>query len=334
MFNFIGSFLKPKLVDINDKDKDNIIITVEPLERGFGYTLGNALRRVLLSSMPGCAVVEAKITGVLHEFVSKEGVYEDIIDVLLNLGGIQFQLQGRDKVELYLEKKGKGPVLASDFILPHDVKIINPNYVIANIDAYGELNMGVRVARGRGYRSAFNNELIKERNFTGWLQLDTSFSPINSVSYKVENTRVINRTDLDKLIINIETNGTISGSEALHWAAKVLSEQLSVFIYFDPCEDNKKKPVEEKINPELLKTVDNLELTVRSANCLKMENIYYIGDLVQKTEFELLKTPNLGKKSLAEIKNILAERKLALSMKIDNWKKIKETHKDVKDSEV
>jgi len=330
MFDFISSFLKPKLVDITERNKYDISIIIEPLERGFGYTLGNALRRVLLSSMPGCAVVEAKVSGILHEFASKSGVYEDIIDILLNLGGIQFILEGRDKVELYMEKKGNGIVLAKDFILPHDVKIVNPNYIIANIDSYGELGLGVRVIKGKGYKSIFNKDLIKEKNFTGWLQLDASFSPINKVSYRVENTRVINRTDLDKLIIDIETNGTISGSEALHWAAKVLTEQLSVFIHFEASKKDKVLPEEKKINPELFKTVDNLELTVRSANCLKMENIYYIGDLVQKTEFELLKTPNLGKKSLSEIKNILALRKLELGMKIENWDKIKTAHKDNK----
>ncbi|HFL8824231.1 MAG TPA: DNA-directed RNA polymerase subunit alpha [Candidatus Azoamicus sp. OHIO1] len=330
MSNFINNFFKPKLVDINEKDKYNITVTLEPLERGFGHTLGNSLRRVLLSSIPGCAVVEAKISGVLHEFKSKDGVYEDVIDILLNLGEIQFCLDGRDKVELTLLKKGHGKVLAGDFILPNDVKIMNPDYVLANIDSSGELQIDIRVARGRGYRSAYSNLSVSKENLIGWLQLDASFSPVNRVAYKVENARVVNRTDLDKLIIDISTNGTVSAFEVLHLAAKILTDQLSVFINHEDEKKDEIFSIEDEINPELLKTVDNLELTVRSANCLKAENIYYIGDLIGKSEFELLKMPNLGKKSLTEIKNILFSRGLTLGMKIDNWDKILEKHKSKK----
>lgn len=316
----VREFLKPRLIDVQQTGHHRARVVLEPLERGFGHTLGNALRRVLLSSMPGCAVVEAAIEGVLHEYTTKEGVQEDIIDILLNLKGIEFKLEGRDEVELKLTKRGEGPVLASDFELPHDVHIINPAHVIANMTKTGDLDMTVRVARGRGYEPvSLRQNTEEDTRPIGWLQLDASFSPIRRVTYVVENARVEKRTDLDRLVLDLETNGTIEPEEAVRWAASVLVEQLSVFVELKGEKQAEPTRHRTEIDPVLLRSVDDLELTVRSANCLKAENIFYIGDLIQKTEVELLKTPNLGKKSLTEIKDVLAAKGLALGMKLDNW---------------
>lgn len=330
MFNFINNFLKPKIVSIDEKDSSNITIVIEPLERGFGCTLGNALRRVLLSSMPGSAIVAAKIDGVLHEFMSKDGLYEDVIDFLLNLSGIHFKLENRDSVELSLSKMGPCCILAKDFILPHDVKIINQDYVLGNLDFEGKISLSVKVSNGMGYKSTFSKNMIIGNKPLGWIPLDASFSPVESVSYKVENARVVNRTDLDRLIISMSTNGTITVSEALHWASKILIEQFSVFVDINSDVTSKDTFVDEEINPDILKSIDILELTVRSNNCLKTENVNYIGDLIQKTELELLKTPNLGKKSLNEIKNILISKGFSLGTKIDNWEKIKKNYETKK----
>ncbi len=316
----VSEFLKPRLVDVQELEHQQAKVVLEPLERGFGHTLGNALRRVLLSSMPGCAVVEARIDGVLQEYTTKEGVQEDIVNVLLNLKGIAFKLEGRDEVELNLHKKGEGAVFASDFDLPHDVEIVNPEHVIAHMTKAGELNMTVRVVRGRGYEPVIARQDPEETaREIGWLQLDASFSPVRRVTYTVENARVEKRTDLDKLILDLETNGTIEPEEAIRWAASILADQLSVFVELKG--EKQVEPVRSKaeIDPMLLRSVDDLELTVRSANCLKAENIYYIGDLIQKTEMELLKTPNLGKKSLTEIKDILAIKGLSLGVQLDHW---------------
>jgi DNA-directed RNA polymerase subunit alpha len=315
----VNEFLKPRIVNIQERGLNHARIVLEPLERGFGYTLGNSLRRILLSSMPGCAAVQVQIDDVLHEYTSKEGVQEDIINILLNLKEVCFKLEGRDEVELSLHKKGQGPVRAGDFQLPHDVKIVNPEFVIANLTETGELKMTLRVARGRGYEPAAARQNSEEPQQIGWLHLDASFSPIKKVTYYVDSARVEKRTDLDKLILDIETNGTIEPDEAIRWAAMVLSEQLSIFV--DLKGDKQAEPVAApaSIDPVLLRPVDDLELTVRSANCLKAENIYYIGDLIQKTEVELLKTPNLGKKSLTEIKDVLASKGLSLGMKLENW---------------
>lgn len=323
MSDFLDDFLKPKLVNVVESNDNKIKIVIEPLERGFGHTLGNALRRIMLSSMPGAAVTEVKISGILHEFLGRDGVYEDIIDILLNLSGISFKLENKNYVELSLNKKGPCTVLASDFILSHGISIINPEHIIANIDASGDIGIDIRVVKSRGYKAILNKYDFDKKNFIGWLPINAFFSPINKVSYKIENTRVKNRTDLDRLIIFIETNGTISASEALHWSSKILSEQLSVFINFDKESVKEKKMIKDNINPELLKSVDSLELTVRSANCLKAENIHYIGDLIQKSEIELLKTPNLGKKSLTEIKEILSNKGLCLGIKDELWIKFK-----------
>lgn len=316
----VREFLKPRIIEIQDTGHHRARVVMEPLERGFGHTLGNALRRILLSSMPGCAVVEAHIDGVLHEYSTKEGIQEDIIDILLNLKGIEFMLEGRDEVELKLSKQGEGLVVAGDFELPHDVQIMNPDYVIANITKTGNLSMTVRVARGRGYEPVSQRLDPEEATHEiGWLQLDASFSPVRRVSYSVENARVEKRTDLDRLIIDLETNGTIEPEEAIRSAAIILADQLSVFVDLKGEKQREPMIANAEVDPMLLRPVDDLELTVRSANCLKAENIFSIGDLVQKSEVELLKTPNLGKKSLTEIKDVLATRGLSLGMHLEGW---------------
>jgi len=312
-------FLKPRLVDVQRTNDVHAKITIEPLERGFGHTLGNSLRRILLSSMPGCAITEVEIENVLHEYTTIEGVQEDVVDILLNLKLISVRMHERDEATLTLKKKGPGVVYASDIELSHDVEIINPDQLIANLTEAGDLRMTLKVAKGRGYQPATNRQLGSEGHSIGQLQLDASFSPVRRVAYTVERARVEQRTDLDKLIIDLETDGSIDAEEAIRRSASILRDQLSVFV--DLKGDEKVEPVaqESEIDPILLRPVDDLELTVRSANCLKAENIYYIGDLIQRTEVELLKTPNLGKKSLTEIKDVLASHGLSLGMRLDNW---------------
>ncbi|TNC79564.1 MAG: DNA-directed RNA polymerase subunit alpha [Oleiphilus sp.] len=316
----VNEFLNPRNIEVQDISPTHAKVILEPLERGFGHTLGSALRRILLSSMPGCAVVEAEIDGVLHEYSAIEGVQEDVIEILLNLKGLAINMHTRDEASLQVTKKGAGPVLASDIQLDHDIEILNPDHVICNLGDKGEINMTLKVARGRGYVPADQRTSgDDETRAIGRLQLDASYSPVARVAYSVENARVEQRTDLDKLVIDLETNGTIDPEESIRRAATILQQQLSVFVDFD----NEKEPVqeeeEEEVDPILLRPVDDLELTVRSANCLKAENIYYIGDLIQRTEVELLKTPNLGKKSLTEIKDVLASRGLSLGMRLENW---------------
>lgn len=319
-----GAFdlLKPSRVEVEKLTAHSARVTVEPLERGFGYTLGNAMRRVLLSSIPGAAVVECEIDQVLHEYSTIEGVQEDVIDILLNIKGVAVTLQeGVDEASLTLTKKGLGPVVAGDIEKTHAVEIINPDHVIAHLTKSGELNMRLKVERGRGYWPATQRDGAEgETRPIGRLRLDASFSPVERISYRVENARVEQRTNLDKLVLNLETNGTIDPEEAIRKAAQILLDQLSVFVDLKGKRDEPLLPPPSvDIDPVLMQPVDDLELTVRSANCLKAENIYYIGDLVQRTEAELLKTPNLGKKSLTEIKDVLAKYKLSLGMKIDSW---------------
>ncbi|NLY16112.1 MAG: DNA-directed RNA polymerase subunit alpha [Gammaproteobacteria bacterium] len=316
----VNEFLTPRQIKVDTVSPTHAKITLEPLERGFGHTLGNALRRILLSSMPGCAVVEVEIDGVLHEYSAIEGVQEDVIEILLNLKGLAVKMHGRDEATLSLSKKGPGVVTAADIQLDHDVEIVNGDHVIANLADKGSLDMKLRIARGRGYEAAdtrFTDE--DDTRSVGGLQLDALFSPVRRVSYVVENARVEQRTDLDKLIIELETNGTLDPEEAIRRCATILQHQLAAFVELqaeaEPVEDK----VEDEVDPILLRPVDDLELTVRSANCLKAESIYYIGDLIQRTEVELLKTPNLGKKSLTEIKDVLAQRGLSLGMRLDNW---------------
>jgi DNA-directed RNA polymerase subunit alpha len=314
-----SAFLKPRIIDVQNMSPFHARLTMEPFERGYGHTLGNALRRTLLSSMPGYAATEVKIAGVLHEYSTIDGVQEDVVDILLNLKGVVLKMHGRDEAMLTLKKSGEGVVTAGDIEQMHDIEIVNPDHVIAHLAAGGKLDMQIKVEQGRGYLAATTRKAADEGRSVGSIVLDASFSPVRRVSYSVESARVEQRTDLDKLIMDIETNGAIEPEEAVRYAARILVEQLSVFA------DLKGMPatIEEKkatqIDPVLLRPVDDLELTVRSANCLKAENIYYIGDLIQRTETELLKTPNLGRKSLNEIKEVLASRGLTLGMKLENW---------------
>jgi DNA-directed RNA polymerase subunit alpha len=311
-------FLKPRLVAVETLGPMHARITLEPLERGFGYTLGNALRRILLSSMPGCAVTEVKINGVLHEYSTIEGVQEDVIEILLNLKSLAFRMHGRQEVTLKLGKKGPGVATAGDIQLEHDVEVVDPQHVIATLTKEAELNMELKVNRGRGYEPVTARTGESGRTI-GTMQLDASYSPVRRVSYSVENARVEQRTDLDKLILDIETNGAIDPEEAVRRAVNILQEQISVFVELKSPEERTEERKEPEMDPLLLRPVDDLELTVRSANCLKAENIFFIGDLIQRTEFELLKTPNLGKKSLTEIKDVLAQHGLSLGMKLENW---------------
>ncbi|MBN8486571.1 MAG: DNA-directed RNA polymerase subunit alpha [Burkholderiales bacterium] len=320
------NLLKPKAIVAEPLGGHRAKVTLEPFERGYGHTLGNALRRVLLSSMVGYAPTEVTIAGVLHEYSTIDGVAEDVVHIMLNLKGVVFRLLNRDEVTLVLRKEGEGPVTAKDIQTPHDVEIVNKDHVIANLAQGGKLDMQIKVEKGRGYVPGnlrrFGDEPTKS---IGRIVLDASFSPVKRVSYAVENARVEQRTDLDKLVMEIETNGAISPEEAIRASAKILVEQLAVFAQLDAGDVIGSgaavmgdKPV-GPIDPILLRPVDELELTVRSANCLKAENIYYIGDLIQRTETELLKTPNLGRKSLNEIKEVLASRGLTLGSRLEHW---------------
>ncbi len=312
--------LKPRLVDVTTISSTSAKITIEPLDRGFGHTLGNALRRVLLSSMQGCAVVEAEIEGVLHEYTTIEGVQEDVIDVLLNLKGLAIMMHAKDEATLTLKKSGPGEVYARDITLDHDVEIANPDHLIANLTKAGELNITMKVVRGRGYKPVVIGGTDETEQTIGQLKLDASFSPVTRIAYEVQNARVEQRTNLDKLVLEIETNGTIDPEDAVREAATILRSQFAVFVDLEAEEAiEASQNKEPEIDPILLRPVDDLELTVRSANCLKAESIYYIGDLIQRTEVELLKTPNLGKKSLTEIKDVLASRGLSLGMRLENW---------------
>ena len=316
----ISEFLKPRSVRVQAETGNRARIVIEPLERGFGHTLGNALRRVLLSSMPGAAIVEAEIEGVLHEYTSIEGVQEDVVEILLNLKGVAIRMHSRDRVELTVHRKGPGPVTAGDIVVDHDVEVVNPKHVIANLTSSGELKMMLTIERGRGYRAAVTQQDPEEQSTSiGRLRLDASFSPVRKVTYTVESARVEQRTDLDKLVLDVETNGTIDPEDAIRRAGTILKDQLDVFLELRGQDEATSTTAESQIEPILLRPVDELELTVRSANCLKAENINYIGDLVQRTEVELLRTPNLGKKSLTEIKEVLESHGLSLGMRIENW---------------
>ncbi len=287
----VSEFLKPRVVKVQPTAPRQARVVIEPFERGFGHTLGNALRRVLLSSMPGAAITEVEIEGVLHEYTSIEGVQEDVVDILLNLKQVALKMHTRDSAELRLSKKGPGPVTAGDIHTDHDIEVVNPELVLANLTKAGELTMTLRVERGRGYRPAANRAAFEEQSRPiGRLQLDASFSPVRRVTYMVDAARVEQRTDLDKLVIDIETNGTIDAEEAIRRAGGILKDQLSVFVDLQGEEEASTKVSEMQFDPLLLRPVDELELTVRSANCLKAENIHYIGDLVQRTEVELLRT--------------------------------------------
>ena len=318
------NLLKPKAINVEPLGGNRAKVTLEPFERGYGHTLGNALRRVLLSSMVGYAPTEVTIAGVLHEYSAIDGVQEDVVLIMLNLKGVVFRLHNSDEVTLVLRKEGEGPVTAGDIQTPHDVEIINPEHVIAHLSHGGKLDMQIKVEKGRGYvpgtMRRYGDEPTKS---IGRIVLDASFSPVARVSYTVESARVEQRTDLDKLVMEINTNGAITPEEAIRNSAKILVEQLMVFAQLEgegPLGFTEPQQARNtQFDPILLRPVDELELTVRSANCLKAENIYYIGDLIQRTETELLKTPNLGRKSLNEIKEVLASRGLTLGARLENW---------------
>jgi DNA-directed RNA polymerase subunit alpha len=319
------NLLKPKAINVEQLGHNRAKVALEPFERGYGHTLGNAIRRVLLSSMVGYAATEVTIAGVLHEYSSIDGVQEDVVNILLNLKGVVFKLHNRDEVTLSLRKDGAGVVTARDIQTPHDVEIVNPDHVIATLSAGGKLDMQIKVEKGRGYVPGNQRRYADESTKSiGRIVLDASFSPVKRVSYTVESARVEQRTDLDKLVVEIETNGAITAEDAVRASARILVEQLAVFAQLEGGElaafDAPAGPRgNATFDPILLRPVDELELTVRSANCLKAENIYYIGDMIQRTENELLKTPNLGRKSLNEIKEVLASRGLTLGMKLENW---------------
>ena len=314
-----SGFLKPRIIDVQNIAPNHAKVVMEPFERGYGHTLGNALRRVLLSSMPGYAPTEVQISGVLHEYSTIDGVQEDVVDILLNLKGVVLKLHNRSEAMLTLKKKGEGAVTAADIEVSHDVEIVNPEHVIAHLSPGGKLEMQIKIERGRGYVPGNLRVVPEETKGIGKIILDASFSPVRRVSYAVESARVEQRTDLDKLIMDIETNGVVEPEEAIRYAARVLVDQLSVFAALEGTPIATEPVKAPQVDPILLRPVDDLELTVRSANCLKAENIYYIGDLIQRTETELLKTPNLGRKSLNEIKEVLASRGLTLGMKLENW---------------
>ena len=321
----VNNLLKPRSIEVETAEGNpySATVTMEPFETGYAHTLGNALRRVLLSSMIGYAPTEAQIAGVVHEYSQIDGVKEDVVDILLNVKGVIFKLDNRDEVTVTLRKEGTGPVTAADFDLPHDCQILNPDHVIANLSG-GKLDMQIKVEKGRGYQPGDMRALKDDysKATIGKIIMDASFSPVLRVAYKVENARVEQRTDLDKLVLSVDTNGAILPEEAVRQAAHILQDQLSVFggiatIGIEPVVPVQAQPVipqqqeipvvkpQPPVDPILRRPVDDFELTVRSANCLKAENIYYIGDLIQRTENELLKTPNLGRKSLNEIKEVL-----------------------------
>jgi DNA-directed RNA polymerase subunit alpha len=313
--------LSPRVIKLESKYELHSKVSIEPFERGFGYTLGNALRRVLLSSLPGSAITEVQIDGVLHEYTTIDGVQEDVVEILLNLKNVAINLQTRDHAEFVVSKKGPGEITAGDIQVDQDVVIVNPDHHIATINSDKELNMQLRVEKGTGYRPVVTNEANDDDvgETIGLLKLDASFSPIKKVSYTVESARVENRTDLDKLIVDLETDGTIEPESAIKYAGAILQNQLSIFVDLTRVQEQQKEEEEVLIDPIMLRPVDELELTVRSANCLKAENIHYIGDLVTRMESDLLRTPNLGKKSLNEIKEVLLSRGLSLGLILDNW---------------
>lgn len=323
MYTDINEMLTPKVLKAHSDYPNHSRIVLEPLERGFGHTIGNALRRILISCMPGSVITEVAIDGVLHEYSTIEGVQEDVVNILLNLKEVAVKLLVGETASLSLNKVGPCQVTAGDLQLPHGVEIVNPELVIANLNENGKLNMTLSVQKGVGFHStdAFAQGLDEEteKKSIGKLKIDNSFSPVKKVAYFVDNTRVGNRTDLDKLTIDLQTNGSLDAEEAIRISANILQRQLHAFvdIKFEPT--TSQNTVRNDFDPILLRPVDDLELTVRSANCLKAENINYIGDLVLKTENELLKTPNLGKKSLTEIKDVLGSRSLSLGMKLENW---------------
>ena len=313
-------YLKPRIVDVDIISPQRAKVVLEPMERGFGFTLGNSIRRVLLSSIPGFAITQVKIDGVVHEYSTLDGVQEDVVDVLLNIKKIALKMHDTSEATITLNKSEEGPVTAGDFKVGHDVEIINPDHVIAHLNKGGKLNIEAKVEMGRGYQPVpVRTKGTESDNVLGFIMIDASFSPITKVSYVVESARVEQRTDLDKLIMDVETNGVVDAEQAIRDAARILMGQLSVFANLESELTEVEVQQAPQIDPILLRPVDDLELTVRSANCLKAENIHYIGDLIQRNESDLLKAPNLGRKSLNEIKDILSVKGLSLGMSVENW---------------
>ena len=313
--------IKPGKLDIEpgDDPKREATIVAEPLERGFGLTLGNAIRRVLLSSLQGAAITASKIDGVLHEFSSVPGVREDVTDMVLNIKGIALRMHGEGPKRIYLKATGPGEVTAGQIETGHDIEVMNPDHAICTLDDGAKLSMEMTVETGKGYVAGSLSRAPDAP--IGHIPIDALFSPVRRVAYRVENTRVGQRTDYDKLSMRVETNGAVTPEDAVALAARILQDQLQLFINFEePTVERSEEPASElPFNKHLLMKVDELELSVRSANCLKNDNIIYIGDLVQKTEAEMLRTPNFGRKSLNEIKEVLSQMGLHLGMKISNW---------------
>ena len=307
--------LAPEVAKVDEVDKNNLRVVLEPFERGFGYTIGHSLRRIMLSYMPGAAVTEVKIDGVSHEYGTIEGIKEDILDVLLNLKDMAIKLDGPSEAEIKLEVKSPKTITASDLELPAGVEVMDPEHVIATLVEPKKVSMTMKVKTGIGYVPA---EQTKDKSIDS-LHLDAIFSPVKRVNYKVENTRVENRTDLDKLILDLETDGTIDAKQAVKYAATIMQHQLAVFVDEELVSRKEKRKDKYDFDPLLLRSIEELELTVRSTNCLKAENIFLIGDLIQRSEMDLLKTPNLGKKSLNEIKDELASRGLSMGTVLKNW---------------
>jgi len=311
-------FLKPKLVDSSQTNTNEYRVVLEPLERGFGHTLGNALRRTLLSSMVGSAITEVAIDGVMHEFSTIDGVQEDVLDILLNLKEVSVALNTAETAEVVIDKKGPCEITVSDIEANGtDITAFNADKVIATVNAGGHMRMTLKIGTGIGYDTAVARG--DEVSTIGGMQLDASFSPIKRVSFTVDAARVDQKVNLDKLNIIIETNGSVDAEAAIKRAATILQDQLSSFVELELVEEEAALPTSDDFDPQLLAAVDELELTVRSANCLKAEQIYYIGDLIQKSEQDLLRTPNLGRKSLNEIKEVLTEKGLNLGTAIENW---------------
>ena len=313
--------IRPNKLEIvpGDDGRRTATVVAEPLERGFGQTLGNALRRVLLSSLQGAAITAVQIDGVLHEFSSIPGVREDVTDIVLNIKDIWIKMQGDGPKRMVLKKSGPGAVLAGDIATVGDVQILNPNLVICNLDEGAEIRMEFTVNTGKGYVAADRNRA--EDAPIGLIPVDSLYSPVRKVSYRIENTREGQILDYDKLTLTVETNGALTPEDAIAYSARILQDQLNVFVNFEEPKREEAAPSipELAFNPALLKKVDELELSVRSANCLKNDNIVYIGDLIQKTEAEMLRTPNFGRKSLNEIKEVLAQMGLHLGMEVTGW---------------
>ena len=313
--------IKPSKMDVNVKDNDGKkgVLIAEPLERGFGLTLGNSIRRILLSSLQGAAITSVKIKGVVHEFTTIPGVKEDLTDILLNLKGIAVKVHSPGLKKMYLKSSGSGEIRAGNFETDSETEIMNPDQIIMTLDSNADVEIEANIETGKGYVPA---EVAEDENkIIGEIKLDAMFSPVVRASYKVENSRVGQVTDYDKLIFEVETNGVISPDDAIALAARILQDQLQPFINFDEPEIQPDQTSSEKLsfNSNLLKKVEELELSVRSANCLKNDNIIYIGDLVQKSESEMLRTPNFGRKSLNEIKEVLQQMELNLGMSVPDW---------------